>query len=358
MKPQYIFSALILLLAAACKPEYNTANKSEKTALKPVKVANPEPIEKPLPIYGTGQLASRKEMLLSFKVGGIIESVLVEEGQTVQQGQTIARLNKTEINAKVKQAEQAVEKLKRDLKRVKALFDDKVATLEQVQDLTTALEVAQSDLQVARFNQQYSEIKAPVSGKILRKMAEANELIQVGSPVYLVAASSGKGSYKLKVSVADKEVVQLRLKDAANIEFDAWPGESIPAFVTEIGEAANPMTGTYEVELTLEDSKFPLKNGFIGKAEIFPSAQEKLLKIPMISMVNGHGKTVEILVTEKPKNEVKSIELTAIQLGKDYFTIRQKDWNPAHQLITEGAAYVHAGQQVKVLNQLDGVAVK
>ncbi|HXP66577.1 MAG TPA: biotin/lipoyl-binding protein, partial [Steroidobacteraceae bacterium] len=89
-------------------------------------------------LRAVGLLTPKDEARLSFKVGGLIESIKVEEGQAVKAGQVLAVLKQTEVSASVEQARQATAKAKRDLERGKALLADGVTTEEQVQDLTTA----------------------------------------------------------------------------------------------------------------------------------------------------------------------------------------------------------------------------
>ena len=97
-----------------------------------------------LPIYRSGILAASSEARLSFKTGGIIHRIRADEGDRVKQGQILASLNLAEIQAQVKLAESGYDKAFRDLKRIEKLFQDSVATLEQKQDLETAVQVAEA----------------------------------------------------------------------------------------------------------------------------------------------------------------------------------------------------------------------
>ena len=63
----------------------------------------------------SGVVSSETEARLSFKTGGIIESMTVRDGDQVRQGQLLATLNPTEINAQVEQAKEGLEKAQRDL---------------------------------------------------------------------------------------------------------------------------------------------------------------------------------------------------------------------------------------------------
>ena len=120
-----------------------------------------------IPIEVAGLVASKEEARLSFKTGGIIEKIYVKEGQNVTKGQLLATLNLTEINANVQQANEAVAKAERDLRRVTNLYRDSVSTLEQVQNITTVLSLSKQNQQIAQYNRSYSQIHAPNSGTIV-----------------------------------------------------------------------------------------------------------------------------------------------------------------------------------------------
>ena len=126
-----------------------------------VKTAQVTKEEISLPIHTSGKLYSKTELKLSFKIAGIIEKILVEEGQKINKGQLLAKLDQSEISAQVMRAKSGFQKASRDLERVKRLYADSVATLEQMQDATTGFDIAKSNLKVAEFNLKHSAIYAP-----------------------------------------------------------------------------------------------------------------------------------------------------------------------------------------------------
>src|SRR6059058_610963 len=108
------------------------------------------------PLTATGTLGPKEEVTLSFKVGGVIGRVLVDEGQSVRAGDTLALLDLSEIDAGVTRARSAAEKTERDVARARRLYADSVATLEQVQNTETARDVAGAELEAAMFNRRYA----------------------------------------------------------------------------------------------------------------------------------------------------------------------------------------------------------
>ena len=184
-----------------------------------------------------GTLAPRDEIRLAFKVGGIVERVHVDAGETVRKGQLLADLKRTEIDAAVSQAAEAAEKARRDLERGRRLRADEVATEEQVENLTTAYNVAQSNLQAARFNAQYARIEAPVDGIVFERLVEGGELVQPGQPV--VVLGSTDSGWVVRIGLADRDVMRVATGMIADVTFDAYPGKAFQGTVSRIGAAAD-----------------------------------------------------------------------------------------------------------------------
>ncbi|MEM8526981.1 MAG: efflux RND transporter periplasmic adaptor subunit [Bacteroidota bacterium] len=337
-----------LLFTQACKQEYEgqQIDPNEKPKAQLVKIETVEQTTAPIPIEASGMIGSKAEMNLSFKIGGIINNIYVSEGQRIRKGQLLARLKTTEIDAQVLKARQGVDKSKRDLDRIQKLYADTAATLEQVQDLTTVSELAAADLEIAQFNQEYAKILAPTSGRLLKKYAEENELTGAGTPIFRLA-SSGKDAFVIKIGVADRDVIRLRMNDRAEVHLDALPSERFTAYVSEIAEAADPRTGVFEVELTLNVSgTAPLKNGFIGKVKVFPSNQAPYYKINMNALVEGNVDKANIYIPVGGKAQKVSIRPTHI--GKDFFTVGTDQVNDLKRVITDGAAYLEEGAAIRV----------
>ncbi|MGH7531551.1 MAG: efflux RND transporter periplasmic adaptor subunit, partial [Gemmatimonadales bacterium] len=161
-----------VLVVAACSGAAGNTLPARGAAAPIVTVATVTEESIALPVVATGMLGPKDEITLSFKIGGIVARVLVDPGEQVATGDTLAALHLAEIDAAVTRARSAAEKAERDWARAKRLFDDSVVTLAQLQDAATGLEVARADLKTARFNRRYAVIVAPASGVVLRRNSE------------------------------------------------------------------------------------------------------------------------------------------------------------------------------------------
>ncbi|MFA5815235.1 MAG: efflux RND transporter periplasmic adaptor subunit, partial [Bacteroidales bacterium] len=209
-----------VILFTGCKP----APVKEAVKVEPVKVrVAPVVIQEiSLPVRSGGIVTTSEETKLSFKTGGIVARTYFKEGDAVKQGQLLAVLNLSEINAQVNQAKNGYDKALRDYNRAKNLYADSVATLEQMQNAETTMNVSKSVLDMSQFNQSHSRIMAPKSGVILRQLVKENELVAPGYPVYTLGIS-GK-SWIIRTALSDRDIVKVNLGDSANVVIDAWPG--------------------------------------------------------------------------------------------------------------------------------------
>ena len=204
---RFLVTAALAALVAGC----NSKATVEAPAATPVRIATATSGPAAPSIRTNGLLANKDEIRLAFKVGGVIRKLAVSAGEHVRKGQRLAEIEQTEVNAQVEQARQAHEKAKRDVSRGERLYEDKVISLEQLQDLRTQAAVAEAGLNSAEFNSNYAAIVAPRDGTVLRKLAEERELVAAGAPV-LVLGAQDKG-FIVRTGLADREIVQVRLGD-------------------------------------------------------------------------------------------------------------------------------------------------
>jgi len=129
--------ALLAAVLLGCSAE---AERSDSTGATPPAVETTPATARttPLPILTSGRLASQAEVQLAFKVGGIIERLRVDEGDRVQAGQRLGRLDLSEIDAQVQEAKSALEKARRDRDRTRRFGGASYAMEELVAELGAA----------------------------------------------------------------------------------------------------------------------------------------------------------------------------------------------------------------------------
>ncbi len=335
--------AVVLLLALAACARGRTAAAPATDAVA-VRVAPVSEDRLAPPVTASGTLGPKEEVTLSFKVGGVVSRMFVDEGRAVRAGDTLAELDLSEIDAAVVRARSAAEKAESDLTRAKRLYADSVATLEQAQNAQTGRDVAHAELETTLFNRRYAVIVAPASGLILRRSAEPGELVQAGKAI-LTLGSHARGVV-MRAWLADREVVRIRRGDRAVVRFDASPDRTFDGAVTEIAGAADPMTGTYRVEVTLPAAS-GLASGLIGRVEIRPAAARPLMLVPIDALLEADGASATVYALAPDGRHAERRTVSIAFLAGDRVAIASGLEGVA-AVVTDGAAYLDDGATVTV----------
>jgi RND family efflux transporter MFP subunit len=341
MKALRIFPLFFFLLFACNQPVEQASNGNDFIN---VKTQAPLLVEYQDPVRASGVLATRTELKLSFKTGGIINSVNVTEGQSVKEGDVLAVLDLSEIDAQVKQASIAYDKGKRDYNRALNSYRDSVATLETLQNAKSAYDLSKSMKRIADFNMKHSRIIAPSKGKVLKIVAKKNEIIGPGYPAILFAST--ENDWIVRLALVDKDIVKFVTGDSASIQMDAFPDQVYSAVVSELGSLADPLTGTYEVELLMKDENPNFRTGFIARAYLFPSDLIFGWWLPFESVQNLDNKQGHVFVEDSLVVKKRVVKTGAMINDGILITegVHEDD-----QIVTEGASYLKDGSLINVV---------
>jgi len=296
-------------------------------------------------VSATGTFGPKDEIALSFKIGGVVESVLVDTGGRVEAGHTLASLHLREIDAMLAKARSGAQKAERDLRRAERLFADSVVTLAQLQDAETAYEIAAADFEAADFNRGYAQIVAPYDGVILDRAVEPGETVEPGATI-LILGSRDRGAV-VRVGLADRDVVRVSIGDPAIATFHALPGRSFRGSVSEVGAAATTGLGTFAVEIALDDAA-ALFAGMVGRVEITPSGGVLTAVIPVEAILEADGNQAHVFVLDADGRTARS-QVVSIDLLPDGEIAVFDGVQAGTTVVTAGAAWLTDGDEVRVI---------
>ncbi len=297
------------------------------------------------PVVATGLLTPRREVRLSFKVGGLIDRLYVRAGESVRAGQLLATLQTTEPNAQVEQASQLYAKAERDWQRTQRLYQDSVATLEQLQNHATALATSRQTLLLARTNQGQTRLYATLSGVVQARPVNEGELVGPGTPVLLLTGTNAS-DWVLRVGIADKAWTRLRMGDRAQVLLDAFGERPFTAEVVALSQGADPASGLYQADLHVRAGQRRLVAGLFGKATIYPDQHEPLAAIPVDAIVEGDNDEAFAYVLDGQVARKHPLKILYIRNNKAF--VRLTD-HPIAAVITDGSAYLEDGSPVQVV---------
>lgn len=350
---RWLAAAAAALAMAGCGSQ-ERSDPPQATRASPPAPVRAEPVQSIAVAHQTravGTLAPRDEVRLAFKVGGIVERIGVDAGDTVRRGQVLAELKRAEVDAAVAQAAEAAAKARRDLERGQRLRADEVATEEQVENLTTAYNVALANLRAARFNAEYARIEAPADGIVFERLVEAGELVQAGQPVVVVGAT-GAG-WVVRVGLADRDAVRIDAGTRADVTFDAYPGRVFPGKVTRVGAAADRYTGTFEIEVEVAPDGARFVRGLVAKVALplaeLPGLESDATVVPVAALVEADGPKATVYVIDRQHGVARRKDVVLGPMLGEQIVVTA-GLVVGEPVITDGAAWLTDGRAVREIS--------
>ncbi|WP_229248958.1 efflux RND transporter periplasmic adaptor subunit [Dyadobacter sandarakinus] len=329
------------LLATACRE----VKKPEQTDNKiSVKVISSSALQQARPVQTSGLLASDKEAYLSFKVGGIISEMFVKEGDAVRKGQVLATLNTTEIAAEAAQAEENFERARRDARRTEHLYNDSVNTREQLDNSKTALLIAEKQLDIARFNLSQAKVVATSDGVVIRKMQNAGEQVQGGTPVLFVS-SNRNADWVVKCGLTDADWARLRGSEQAEIRFDAYP-ETFTGSIKSLAQGSDPASGLYQAEIRIDAKTARLASGLFARVTIYPKSKTNMVSVPMDALLEGENDSAFVFVAAGSRALRKAVKVAYLEGERAFIS---SGISAGTRVIREGSAYLSDGSEIRIV---------
>jgi RND family efflux transporter MFP subunit len=338
--------AAIVILTLSCNKKEEKGSVPKNSEPVPVRVMALSASKNIRFISASGQLTTDDETILAFKTRGIVNAVLVREGDLVKKGQLLATLNFTEINTLVAQARNGYEKAMRDFQRTTNLYKDSVATLEQLQNTETSFSVAKEQLEAANFNRNYAEIHAPANGYVLHKFVNGGQVVEGGSPI-LVTNGAAQGKWILKVGVSDRQWAIIETHDIAEVRIDAYPNSAFSARVVRKSKRADMNSGAFTIELEVNNQGLKLATGMFASAEIKTGKSLTTWSVPYEAVLDANDNEGFVFITNNNKTALRQPVTIESFDGK---TIRiSLGLESAQALIISGSAYLTDGSPLQII---------
>lgn len=225
---------------------------------------------------GTATLEAEDEATVNAKTAGVIEKILVEEGERVRAGQTLARLETERLQLEVARAKATLDKLEQDFKRNESVYQRNLVSREAFERAKFELEGARAAYDLARLSLREAEIRAPFDGVVSQRHIKVGNQIAVGSPAFRITRMD---RLQAQIYVPERDIHKLAPGQGATLAVDAWPDKLFRGEILRVNPVVDAQTGTVKVTVAME-AQPELKPGMFGRVEIRYDRRENALLIP------------------------------------------------------------------------------
>jgi RND family efflux transporter MFP subunit len=334
------FAPMFLLSGCERSASVGKAGKKEmKEAASPVTVAPVRTQEVQRTVEMVGTLHANEEVTISSELDGRIAAITADLGDRVGPGNVLARIEDTEFRLGVEQSEGSlketlaklgIEKVpppdfdvsqtslvlkagaelhdaQVNLKRMKALYDEKVISAQEYDSAETRAKTAlatyksttdeakalvavahgrEAQLGTARKKLRDAMIRAPLAGSVSKRLVSAGEYVKVAAPLFTIVQDH---PLKLKGMIPERFSPQVRAGQLVEIRVDPFPETKFKGRLTRIGPSAEVTSRSFVVEGLVENPQRRLKPGFFAKATILTHTDPHALTVPQQALVTFAG---------------------------------------------------------------------
>ncbi|WP_421826772.1 efflux RND transporter periplasmic adaptor subunit [Larkinella sp.] len=230
----------------------------------------------------TGNLIPFKEADITATTAGKVTQVNFDLGSSIRQGATLVQLDNKLKELSLEATRLNIEKLKKDVTRYTTLLAGNATTEIQLNETKYNYENAVNQAEQIKKQIVDANVKAPISGRIVKKNIEPGEYITVGTVLGTVLDVA---RLKVQVPVNESDVYRLREGQTVRVSADVFPGKTFSGRISYIAPQGTE-EHNYPVEITI-DNAGGLKAGTFVNVDFSQKSNQKALQIPRMALVES-----------------------------------------------------------------------
>ncbi len=354
MTPKYFAASLsksvlvtiLTLLLAGCQAGADDEEAEKETAEEPAIPVESTTVDLgsvAAAYEGTATLEADEEATVVTKTTGVVLEIMAEEGDRVEAGQIIARLEQDRYRLEVNRMDADLKRLQNEFKRKEELYQRQLVSTDEYDRARFDLESQKATRALAHLDLYHTSVRAPISGYISERMVKVGNLVTQHQPVFKIDNFSPLLAI---LHVPERELSIMRLGQPVEVRLDAYPGEVFVGEVTRLSPVVNPDTGTFRVTAELVDDSNRLKSGLFGRVSLVYDQHQNVPVVARDAVVNEDGATHVFVIGED-----QTVTRQAVTLGFEEEAMVEvvEGLEPGDQVVTAGKGNLRDGAKVEVI---------
>ena len=239
-----------------------------------------------------GTLEAENEVDIVGRISAPIVELKAEEGMAVGRGQLLARLDKSELEARLAISRVALDEATQAWERAQRLEANRLISPEEYEQARTRFETARAQLEGDQIQMGYTEVRAPFAGLIVARYVDFAQQISPGMAMFRL---SDFDPLLCPIQVPERDLSRLSIGQSAYLEVETWPDERFDAEVLRIRPVVDAATGTVRVTLAVRGCG-RLRPGMFADVFVETDRREGVLVMPKAALsVDSIGDTVYVV---------------------------------------------------------------
>jgi membrane fusion protein, multidrug efflux system len=228
------------------------------------------------------RLEAERRVVVVSRSTGLVEELLVEEGDRVRQGDILARLDKSETALRVEQVKVNLDQARTSFKRNQALYQRNMVSEADFESVRNQVDNLQVQLREAQLNLEYADIRSPIDGMVMARHIELGDMARGNGELFAVADLD---PLITRIYIPERRMRQIAAGQEAQISIDALPDSNFKAQIRMISPGVDPQSGTVKITLEVPKGDGTLRPGMFATVRIITERRRGTLAIPKKALI-------------------------------------------------------------------------
>jgi membrane fusion protein (multidrug efflux system) len=333
-----------LLLSTACSPDgggesgsSGSEDKSEETEEDsiPVRATRVSRADVTRSISATTTLSPRTSVRLVAEVSGTVRDWKVEEGDAVEEGDVLARIEVPELDVQIREARLNLTRIEREVESIRPLHEDGYISEQAWQDALSQQDAARAALDRLQEQSGRQRVISPLDGTVIERAIERGETVSAGALLYQVA---DLGELVALISIPERDLAQIDEGMTAELTIPAAGDDEFTGTIDRIAPTIDETTGTISVRIDVEgEQEASLRPGMFTTVRIATETRRDVLTVPARAIIEeGDQRSVFVV---RDSDGALTVERVFIELG-----LREQDRQQVLSGLEEDDRVVTVGQ--------------
>ncbi len=255
----------------------------------------------------TAVLEAKEEAFVVARASGIIEEIYVEEGDYVEKGQPLAKLEQERYVLTLSRAKADLKGVKKELDKINKVYNKKLVSDDTFDKLSAQYESAKANVALAELDLKETTIVAPISGYVAERNAKVGNLTESFQRERMFHVVAQKELYGI-VHLPEKELSRIHVGQQAHLNLTALNSQVVTATVERISPVIDSQTGTFKVTLSVPNASNYLKAGMFAQVKLNYDTRENATLLPRRALLHIDDK-INVFVVNDGKAEKVSVQI-------------------------------------------------
>jgi membrane fusion protein (multidrug efflux system) len=342
--PVALITMLAVLMMTGCKDQDHMAiaeSDSREIAAIPVSVTIVAPVSLRDVVFLPGETEAYEDVKVAANAAGRVEWIGPREGQTVQKGALLAKIDVSAHKAALEHAKAAYNLASDLYERRRRLYANKIIAREELEQSETQLKLALTDLDQIKVRYDHGFPKSPIAGIVNHLYVDVGEYADIGKPI---ADIVNIDRIKINVQVPELDVRYVKKGQKTPIKIDAFAERSLIGTVDFVSFKADPATKTFLVRSVIDNPGHEIRPGMIGRVVFVRRMIPDAVAAPLFAIVDKGGERI-VFVEKEGVAESRVISIGVIEGDRVEIT---SGLDIGDHLIVKGQTEVEDGMRVIV----------